>query len=165
MESARCVSYCEEEGGFPMLLRETLQWFKLAGRPKYRGRMFLDGEEHKWLVGIHLEVTHDPKGWWSTAVAYEFRDACHMAAREMLRVLSSTYRSLSRTSPMMFFPPVNKNTPRWVQRVSDLPRMKTAEDPTVAYLALYLHALDDEHDKLTLLYRKLEARYRASESL
>ncbi|WVZ84201.1 hypothetical protein U9M48_031256 [Paspalum notatum var. saurae] len=43
--------------------------------------------------------------------------------------------------------------------------MKTIEDPIVAYLALYLHALDDEYDKLTLMYRKLEARYRASESL
>ncbi|WVZ97771.1 hypothetical protein U9M48_043284 [Paspalum notatum var. saurae] len=115
MESARCVTFCEEEGGFPMFLRETLQWFNLVGHPKYHGRMFLDGEEHKWLERIYLELTHAPKRWWSTAVAYEFRDACHMAAYEMLRVLSSTYRTLSRTSPMKFFPPVKKTTPRWLQ--------------------------------------------------
>ena len=165
MESARCVSSCKEEDGFHRILRETLQWFNLPGRLEYHGRMFQDGGEHKWLVGVRLEVARAPDGWWSTAVAYEFRDACHIAARDMLRAVSSTYWSLSRTSPMKFFPPMDNTAPRWTQRVVVLSQMKAYEDPSVAYLAMYLHALDDEYDKLSLQYRKLEARYQASAAL
>jgi len=165
MESARCVSSCKEEDGFHRILRETLQWFNLLGRLEYHRRMFQDGGEHKWLVGVRLEVARAPDGWWSTAVAYEFRDACHIAARDMLRAVSSTYWSLSRTSPMKFFPPMDNTAPRWTQRVVVLSQMKAYEDPSVAYLAMYLHALDDEYDKLSLQYRKLEARYQASAAL
>lgn len=165
MEGARCVSSCEEEGGFPRLLVETLQWFNLPGRPEYHGKLFLDGGEEKWLVGVRLIVDRAPDGCWNTAVAYKFVDACHIAARDALRALVALYRALSRESPMKFFPPNDKTAPRWVQRISILPRMMRFEDPSVAYLATYLHALDDEYDKLCFLYRKLEARNRASEAL
>jgi hypothetical protein len=43
--------------------------------------------------------------------------------------------------------------------------MKAYEDPSMAYLAMYLHALDDEYDKLSLQYRELESRYQASAAL
>jgi len=165
MEGAEYVSSCESEDGFPRLLRETLKWFNLSGYPEYHGKVFLDEGQWKWVVGVQLKADGAPERWWSTVIGNSFLDACHVAARDTLRILCSSYQGINPASPVKLFPPAEKNSLRWIQQLQALQQMRNADDPTVAYLALYLHTLDVEYDKLRFQYGKLEVRHKGIKAL
>lgn len=165
MEGAEYVSSCENEDGFPRLLRESLKWFNLSGSPEYHGKALRDEEECKWVVGVQLKVDRAPEQWWSTAVGANFLDACHIAARDTLRILCSSYQRINPAPPVKFFPPADKHSLRWIQQLQALQQMRNTNDPTVAYLALYLHTLDVEYDKLNIQYSKLEAHHKEAKTL
>jgi len=44
-----------------------------------------------------------------------------------------------------------------ISRIIVLTQIKESKDPIIAYLALHLHALDDKHDKLSVMYAGLVA--------
>ncbi|WVZ98464.1 hypothetical protein U9M48_043906 [Paspalum notatum var. saurae] len=166
MEGAEYVSSCESEDGFPRLLRETLKWFNLSGYPEYHGKVFLDEGQWKWVVGVQLKADGAPERWWSTVIGNSFLDACHVAARDTLRILVLI---LPRDQPRIprealstrekELSPMDPTTP------SPAKQMRNADDPTVAYLALYLHTADVEYDKLRFRYGKLEVRHKGIKAL
>jgi uncharacterized protein YdcH (DUF465 family) len=55
----------------------------------------------------------------------------------------------SLETPLRYFPPSNKNTPTWRKRLQALSgRDPTEDDPTIVYMAGYLHTLDNHFDDL-----------------
>ena len=59
---------------------------------------------------------------------------------------------------------MNKMAPAWHKRTAVLAEISKSKDPTIAYLALYVDALDDEYDKLRSLHNKLISRNREMEA-
>ena len=59
---------------------------------------------------------------------------------------------------MRFFPPLEKASNNWIGKVISIRQLKESEDPTIAYLALHLLALDDEFEKLRAICGGLQTR-------
>jgi chromosome segregation ATPase len=67
-------------------------------------------------------------------------------------------------TPLRYFPPSNKNTPTWRKRHQALSGGDLIEDdPTIVYMAGYLHTLDNQYDDLTLHCTYLTSRVESLE--
>jgi FtsZ-binding cell division protein ZapB len=65
-----------------------------------------------------------------------------------LQLCQNYSREVSET-PLLYFPPSNKNTPAWRKRLQALlGRDPNEDDPTIVYMAGYLHTLDNHYDDL-----------------
>jgi predicted small lipoprotein YifL len=63
---------------------------------------------------------------------------------------AKTIAERSLKPPLRYFPPSNKNTPAWRKRLQALSgRDPTEDDPTIVYMAGYLHTLDNHYDDLS----------------
>jgi len=84
-----------------------------------------------------------------TFTGYRFPDTCQNVARKALRQLCQNYSRVIFETPLHYFPPNNKNTPAWRKRLQALSgRDPTEDDPTIVYMAGYLHTLDNQYDDL-----------------
>jgi outer membrane murein-binding lipoprotein Lpp len=69
-----------------------------------------------------------------------------------------------RPPPLRYFPPSNKNTPTWRKRLQALSgRDPTEDDPTIVYMAGYLHTLDNHYDDLSSHCTHLNSRVESLE--
>jgi chromosome segregation ATPase len=67
-------------------------------------------------------------------------------------------------NPLRYFPPSNKNTPAWRKRLQALSgRDPTEDDPTIVYMAGYLHTLDNQYDDLASHCTHLNSRVESLE--
>jgi len=164
MASDSRVSHCEDVKGFPKLLRDTIRYLEVQGYPEYCALALPGKEGPEWTVMLYIRDSLALTGWYTTVVRKEFLDACRIAARDAMKKICSTYRGMVQHSPMRFYPPMNKMAPAWRKRTAVLAEISKSKDPTIAYLALYVDALDDEYDKLSGLYNRLITRNREMEA-
>jgi outer membrane murein-binding lipoprotein Lpp len=94
-----------------------------------------------------------------TFTCYHFPDTCQNIARKALRQLCQNYSRVIFETPLRYFPPSNKNTPAWRKRLQALSgRDPTEDDPTIVYMAGYLHTLDNQYDDLASHCTHLNSR-------
>jgi len=165
MEGQSYVNLCINEEGFPKLLRDSMSRLGIPGYPEYRGTESMEHGRKKCMVNVYIGPSSRHPGWYSTAIGHRFKDTCHLAAREALRTLCSVYQEEVGTTPMKFFPPLYKYQQEWKDRVQALREQRHNEDPTIAYLALYLLALDERYDKIAAQLRKTTIRAEKTEAL
>jgi hypothetical protein len=80
-----------------------------------------------------------------TFIGHRFPDTCQSVARKALKQLCQNYNREIFETPLRYFPPSNKNTPTWRKRLQAL----SGRDPTIVYMAGYLHTLDNHYDDLS----------------
>jgi FtsZ-binding cell division protein ZapB len=84
-----------------------------------------------------------------TATGHRFPDTCQNAAQRALRWLCQNYNREVSKPPLRYFPLSNKNTPTWRKRLQALSgRDPNEDDPTIVYMAGYLHTLDNHYADL-----------------
>jgi outer membrane murein-binding lipoprotein Lpp len=84
-----------------------------------------------------------------TATGHHFLDTCQNATQKALRQLCQKYNKEVFETPFRYFPPSNKNNPTWRKILQGLSgREHNEDDPTVIYMAGYLHTLDTHFDDL-----------------
>jgi hypothetical protein len=84
-----------------------------------------------------------------TATGHRFPDTCQNGAQKALCHLCQNYSREVSETPLRYFPPGNKNTPAWRKRLLALSgRDPNEDDPTIVYMAEYLHTLDNHYDDL-----------------
>jgi chromosome segregation ATPase len=67
-------------------------------------------------------------------------------------------------TPLRYFPPNNKNTPAWRKRLQALSGGDPIEDdPTIVYMAGYLHTLDSQYDDIASHYTHLKSQVESLE--
>jgi hypothetical protein len=99
-----------------------------------------------------------------TFTGYRFPDTCQNVARKALRQLCQNYSRVIFETPLRYFPPSNKNTPAWRKRLLALSgRDPTEDDPTIIYMAGYLHTLDNQYDDLAFHCTHLNSRVESLE--
>jgi hypothetical protein len=154
MEGQSYTSFYINEEGFPRLLRDNMLCLGIPGYLEYRGIEFMEHSKKKYMVTVYIGSSNRQPRWCSTATRHRSKDICHLMAREALRTLCSVYRDEVGTTPMRFFPPLIKTHQEWKDRVQVLREQRHSGDPTTAYLALYLLALDEKYDKVVAQLRK-----------
>jgi hypothetical protein len=146
------TSYCSEVEGFPHLLRSCALRMGIRKKPEYVWKEYLENGMEKCSMAVYLgESRNYPNhpSFQVTFTGYPFPDTCQNVARKALRQLCQNYSRVIFETPLRYFPPSNKNTPAWRKRLQALSgRDPTEDDPTIVYMAGYLHTLDNQYDDL-----------------
>jgi hypothetical protein len=145
----RCqTSFCQNENGFPKLLRACTVRLGIRSQPEYDGREFIEHGTKKCVVTVYIGSSPHHVEWSVTAAGHRFKVTCQVVAHKALRALCQIYEEVADT-PLRFFPPFQRNRPVWMARMRALVRQQLLEDdPSVMYLTAYLLTLDAQYDFL-----------------
>jgi hypothetical protein len=122
-------------------------------KPEYVWKEYHENGIEKCSMAVYLGESrsypnHPP--FQVTFIGHRFPDTCQNVARKALKQLCQNYSREIFETPLHFFPPSNKNTPTWRKRLQALSgRDPTEDDPTIVYMARYLHTLDNHYDDLS----------------
>jgi hypothetical protein len=156
----RCqTSFCQNEDGFPKLLKACIVRLGIRSQPEYDGREFVEHGTEKCVVAVYIGSSPHHVEWSVTAAGHKFKDTCQVIARKALRALSQIYEVEVADTPLRFFPPFQRDCPVWMARMHALDGQQLLEDdPTVVYLTAYLLTLDAQYDFLARHHRQMIAR-------
>jgi hypothetical protein len=102
----RCqTSFCQNEDGFPKLLRACTVHLRIRSQPKYDGREFVEHGIEKCVVTVYIGSSPHHVEWSVTATGHRFKDTCQVIARKALRALCQIYEEEVADTPLRFFPP------------------------------------------------------------
>jgi hypothetical protein len=159
MEVQCQTSFCQNEDGFPKLLRACTVRLGIRSQPEYDGREFVEHGTEKCVVTVYIGSSPHHVEWSVTAAGHRFKDTCQVVARKALRALCQIYEEEVADTPLRFFPPFQRNRPAWMARMRALEGQQLLEDdPTVVYLTAYLLTLDAQYDFLARHHRQMIAR-------
>jgi hypothetical protein len=161
----RCqTSFCQNEDGFPKLLRACIVRLEIRSQPEYDGHEFIEHGTEKCVVTVYIGSSPHHVEWSVTAARYRFKDTCQVIARKALRALCQIYEEEVADTPLRFFLPFQRNRPIWMARMRALEvQQLLEEDPTVVYLTAYLLTLDAQYDFLARHHRQMIARAKDAE--
>jgi outer membrane murein-binding lipoprotein Lpp len=147
------TSYCSKVEGFPHLLRSCALHMGIRKKPEYVRKEYLENGMEKCSMAVYLGESRsypNHPSFQVTFTRHRFPDTCQNVARKALRRLCQNYSRKVVETPLRYFPPNNKNTPAWRKRLQALSgRDPTKDDPTIVYMAGYLHTLDNQYDDLS----------------
>jgi hypothetical protein len=136
-------------------------------KPEYVCKEYLENGMEKCSMAVYLgENRNYPNhpSFQVTFTGYRFPDTCQNVARTALRQLCQNYNKVIFETPLRYFPPSNKNTSTWRKRLQALSgRDPVEDDPTIVYMARYLHTLDNQYDDLALHCTHLTSRVESME--
>jgi hypothetical protein len=161
------TSYCSEEEGFPHLLRSCGLRMGIHKKPEYVWKEYRKNGIEKCSMAVYLGESrsypnHPP--FQVTFIGHRFPDTCQSVARKALKQLCQNYSREIFETLLRYFPPSNKNTPTWRKRLQALSgRDPTEDDPTIVYMARYLHTLDTHYDDLSSHCTHLNSRVESLE--
>jgi hypothetical protein len=156
----RCqTSFCQNEDGFPKLLRACTVRLGIRSQPEYDGREFIEHDTEKCVVTVYIGSSPHHMEWSVTAAGHRFKDTCQVVAHKALRTLCQIYEEEVADTPLRFFPPFQRDRPVWMARMRALEGQQLLEDdPIVVYLIAYLLTLDAQYDFLARHHRQMIAR-------
>jgi hypothetical protein len=163
----RCqTSLCQNEDGFPKLLRACTVRLGIRSQPEYDGREFIENGTEKCDMTVYIGSSPHHVEWSVTAAGHRFRDTCEVVARKALRTLCQIYEEEVAGTPLRFFPPFQRDRPVWMARMRALEGKQLLEDdPTVVYLTAYLLTLDAQYDFLARHHHQMISRAEDAEKL
>jgi hypothetical protein len=161
------TSYSSEVEGFPHLLRSCALHMGIRKKLEYVWKEYLEGGMEKCSMAVYLGESRNylnHPSFQVTFTGYRFPDTCQNVARTTLQQLCQNYNKVIFETPLRYFPPSNKNTSTWRKRLQALSGGDPIEDdPTIVYMAGYLHTLDNQCDDLTLHCTYLTSRVESLE--
>jgi hypothetical protein len=163
----RCqTSFCQNEDGFPKLLRACTVRLGIRSQLEYDGREFVEHGTEKCVVTVYIGSSPHHVEWSVTAAGHRFKDTCQVVTRKALRALCQIYEEEVADTPLRFFPPFQRDRPVWMARMRALEGKQLLEDdPTIMYLTAYLLTLDAQYDFLARHHRQMIARAEDAEKL
>ena len=162
------TTYCINEDGFPRVLYAATVRLGIPERPEYVGREFMEHGTESCEVTIHIGASDkylEMQPWSVTATGARMPDTIQLAARKALRYLCQMFEWHLGSTPMKYFPPLDRNRPAWAARIRNLESPAgTEKNPTVVAMSGYLLSLDDLCDQLHQRVRDLIQRAEEAES-
>jgi hypothetical protein len=102
----RCqTSFCQNEDGFPKLLRACIIRLGIRSQPEYDGREFVEHGTKKCVMTVYIGSSPHHVEWSVTAAGHRFRDTWQVVARRALMALCQIYEEEVADTPLRFFPP------------------------------------------------------------
>jgi hypothetical protein len=153
----RCqTNFCQNEDGFPKLLRACTVRLGIRSQPEYDGREFVEHGTEKCVVTVYIGSSPHHVEWSVTTAGHRFKDTCQIVARKALRALCQIYEEEVADTPLRFFLPFQRDRPVWMARMRALEGKQLLEnDPTVVHLTAYLLTLDAQYDFLARHHRQM----------
>jgi hypothetical protein len=125
----RCqTSFCQNEDGFPKLLRACTVRLGIRSQPEYDDREFVKLGTEKCVMTVYIGSSPHHVEWSVTAAGHIFRDTSQVVARKALRTLCQIYEEKVADTPLRFFPPFQRDRPVWMARMCALEGQQLLED-------------------------------------
>ncbi|XP_035821200.1 uncharacterized protein [Zea mays] len=161
----RCQTrFCQNEDGFPKLLRACTVRLGIRSQPEYDGHEFVEHGTEKCVVTVYIGSSPHHVEWSVIAAGHRFKDTCQVVARKALRALCQIYEEEVANTLLRFFPPFQRDHPVWMARMRALEGQQLLEDdPTIVYLTAYLLTLDAQYDFLARHNRQMISRAEEAE--
>jgi hypothetical protein len=99
------TSLCQNEDGFPKLLRACIVRLRIRSQPEYDGREFIEHGTKKCVVAVYIGSSLHHVEWSVTAAGHRFKDTCQVVTRKALRALCQIYEEKVVDTSLRFFPP------------------------------------------------------------
>ncbi|XP_025825129.1 uncharacterized protein LOC112900483, partial [Panicum hallii] len=119
-------------------------------------------------VTVHIGASDkylEMQPWSITATGARMPDTIQLAARKALRYLCQMFEWHLGSTPMKYFPPLDRSRPAWAARIRNLESPAGIEkNPTVVAMSGYLLSLDNLCDQLHQRVRDLIQRAEGAES-
>jgi hypothetical protein len=119
-------------------------------------------------VTIHIGASDkylEMQPWSVTATGARMPDTIQLAARKALRYLCQMFEWHLGSTPMKYFPPLDRSRPAWAARICNLESpARTEKNPIVVAMSGHLLSLDDLCDQLHQRVRDLTQRAKGAES-
>jgi hypothetical protein len=164
MEVQCQTSFCQNEDGFPKLLKACIVRLGIRSQPEYDGCEFVEHGTEKCVVTVYIGSSPHHVEWSVTAAGHRFKDTSQVVARKALMTLCQIYEEEVADTSLRFFPPFQRNHLVWMARMRALEGQQLLEDdPTVVYLTAYLLTLDAQYDFLAWHHRQMIARAKDAE--
>jgi hypothetical protein len=152
------TSFCQNEYGFPKLLRACTVRLGIRSQPEYDGHEFIEHGIEKCVMTVYIGSSPHHVEWSVIAARHRFRDTSQVVARKALRALCQIYKEVADT-PLRIFLPFQRDRLVWMARMHSLEGQQLLEDdPTVVYLTAYLLTLDAQYDLLARHHRQMIAQ-------
>jgi hypothetical protein len=88
----RCqTSFCQNEDGFPKLLRACTVRLRMRSQPEYDGHELVEHGTEKCVVTVYIGSSPHHVEWSVTAAGHRFKDTCQVIACKALRDLCRIY--------------------------------------------------------------------------
>jgi outer membrane murein-binding lipoprotein Lpp len=135
-------------------------------KPEYVWKEYRENGVEKCSMAVYLgesqsHPNHPP--FQVNFTGHRFSDTCQSVARKPLNSYAKTTAERSLKPPSLF-PTQQQNTPTWRKRLQALSgRDPTEDDPTIVYMAGYLHTLDTHYDDLSSHCTHLNSRVESLE--
>jgi hypothetical protein len=108
----RCQTiFCQNEDGFPKLLRACTVRLGIRSQPEYDGHEYVEHGTEKCVVTVYIGSSLHHVEWSVTATGHRFKDTCQVVARKALRALCQIYEEEVADTPLRFFPPFQRDRP------------------------------------------------------
>jgi hypothetical protein len=102
----RCqTSFCQNEYGFPKLLKACTVRLGIRSQPEYDGHEFVEHGTKKCVVTVYIRSSPHHVEWSVTATGHRFKDTCQVVARKASRTLCQIYEEEVADTPLRFFLP------------------------------------------------------------
>jgi hypothetical protein len=159
MEVQCQTSFCQNEDGFPKLLRACTVRLGIRSQPEYDGREFVEHGIEKCVVTVYIGSSPHHMEWSVTTAGHRFKDTCQVVAHKALRTLCQIYEEEVADTPLRFFPPFQRDRSVWMARMLALEGQQLLEDdPSIVHLTAYLLTLDAQYDFLSRHHRQMIAQ-------
>jgi hypothetical protein len=161
------TTYCINEDGFPKVLYAATVRLGIPERPEYMSREFTEHGTESCEVTVHIGASDkylEMQPWSVTATGSRMQDTVQLVARKALKYLCQMFEWHLGSTPMKYFPPLDRNRPAWAARIRNLGSTTTEKDPTVVAMSGYLLSLDDLCDQLHQRVKDLIQRAEKAET-
>jgi hypothetical protein len=105
------TSFCQNEDGFPKLLRACTIRLGIRSQPEYDGRECVEHDTEKCVVIVYIGSSLHHLEWSVTAAGHRFKDTCQVVAHKALRAVCQIYEEEVANIPLRFFPPFQRDRP------------------------------------------------------
>jgi hypothetical protein len=87
----RCQTcFCQNEDGFPKLLRACTVHLRIRSQPEYDGREFVELGTEKFVVTVYIGYSPHHVEWSVTAAGHRFEDTCCSIPKNQILKFSQT---------------------------------------------------------------------------
>jgi hypothetical protein len=164
------TTYCLEEDGFPKVLYATIVRLGIMDHPEYVGREYMERGTEACQISVHIGASDkypEVRPWSVTMTGHRLKDTYQLTARKALWYLCQLFEWHLGSTPMKYFPPLDRNRPAWAARIRNLGSLGSLEaakkDPTIVAMSGYLLSLDDLCNQLCQRARALTQRAEEAE--
>jgi uncharacterized coiled-coil protein SlyX len=136
-------------------------------RPEYMSREFTEHGTESCEVTVHIGTSDkylEMQPWNVTSTGSRMQDVVQLAARKALKYLCQMFEWHLGSTPMKYFPPLDRDRPAWTARIRNLGSTTTEKDPTIVAMSGYLLSLDNLCDQLHQRVKDLIQRAKKAET-